>query len=82
MKKKKKSLLRNVVRIYGITIVRIAEELEVSQPTVDKFMQQPMLMRGTHREKLAKMLQVSIEQMDDIVNGKSEALTDIIKKAT
>jgi plasmid maintenance system antidote protein VapI len=78
--KKKQTLLRNIVRLYGITITQIAEELEVSQPTVDEFMKRPMYMRGTHRQKLAKMLQVTIDQMDDIVNGKSEGLADLLKR--
>lgn len=77
-RKKNPSALRIVTRMYGYTGRSLSKELGVSQPTVEKILNEPLLMRGVIRNKLTKLLQLSPRIMEYLINDNKEYANSII----
>lgn len=62
--------LRQILRMMGVTIQDIADKMDVSYPTASKWLTDPLTMTGYTRRKVAGILRISYDRMDDICNGK------------
>lgn len=77
-KTKDDNVLQQLQRLYGLTDNDIVERTKLTKPTVRKYIRQPLEMRGHDRKKLAKVFDIPIDKMDDIVNGTIVNVKDLL----
>lgn len=79
MKRTKIPLLKQLADARGISSYDLIPILGKSQPTIDRYLREPDIMSSDMRKKLAKVLEISIDEIDDICNKKLKSLTILLK---
>lgn len=75
----KPSLLIQVVRIRGIRMHEVCKALNVSQPTAQRYLNNPKFMNQIHRDALGKLLQLTPETLNDICMGEVVRIGEIVE---
>jgi transcriptional regulator with XRE-family HTH domain len=74
--------LERLIRARGLTKLALAQELDITRPTLNRMLADPRRMRGDTRQRLARTLLVRIDLLDDLINGASTytstTVTDLI----
>jgi lambda repressor-like predicted transcriptional regulator len=65
----KKKIIEQMLRKRGCSLSAVCAELEITRPTLMRYLTQPMRMDGFMRKKIAAMLGIQVDTIDDIVNG-------------
>lgn len=71
-------ILKAIARIRNLSRERIAEAAEISKPSVTLYLNDPLAMTGRMRARLANILEIPEETMDDIVNGRITSIDQLI----
>jgi predicted XRE-type DNA-binding protein len=65
----KKKIIEQMLRKRGYPLSAVCAELEITRPTLMRYLAQPMRMDGFMRAQIAKILSIEVDTIDDIVNG-------------
>ena len=60
------------LRFHGLSKRELGTELNLSQPTIKSYCENPTRFRLEHLKSIGKMTDLSLNEMDDLINGKSE----------
>lgn len=77
---KERSILKKIAKLRCVTRTDIMKASGLSAPTVTLYMNNPKLMNGIIRNKISKVLKIDTHTMDDIINGKADHLSDVLKE--
>ena len=58
-----------MLRKRGYALSAVCAELEITRPTLMRYLSQPMRMDGFMRKQIAGILGIEVDTIDDIVNG-------------
>jgi len=65
----KKKIIEQMLRKRGYALSAVCAELEITRPTLMRYLTQPMRMDGFMRKHIASILGIEVDTIDDIVNG-------------
>lgn len=71
-------ILKAIARLRNLSRERIAEAAEISKPSVTLYLNDPLAMTGRLRARMAKILEIPEETMDDIVNGRITSIDELL----
>ncbi len=60
------------LRFHGLSKRELGTELNLSQPTIKSYCENPTRFRLEHLKSIGKMTDMSLNEMDDLINGKSD----------
>tara|TARA_B100001094_G_scaffold333070_2_gene408329 strand:- start:2339 stop:2560 length:222 start_codon:yes stop_codon:yes gene_type:complete len=60
------------LRFHGLSKRELGTELNLSQPTIKSYCENPTRFRLEHLKSIGKMTDLTLNQMDELINGKSE----------
>lgn len=71
-------ILKAIARLRNLSREMIADSAEISKPSVTLYLNDPLTMTGHMRARIAKILEIPEETMDDIVNGRITSIDQLI----
>jgi hypothetical protein len=64
-----KKILEQMLRKRGINITTLCAKMDMTRPTLMRYLSEPMRMNGYMRKELSYNLGVGVDLIDDIVNA-------------
>lgn len=71
-------VLEGVLKAWRISKTELEQKLNLSQPTLLKRIRNPELITGAQRKELAMALNLGVEVIDDLVNGKFDSAEQFV----
>ena len=65
----KENKLMKTIRYHGISKRELGTELNLSQPTIKSYCENPTKFRLEHLKSIGKMTDLSLNEIDELVNG-------------
>lgn len=67
--KKKDNQFTKTLRFYGLSKRELGTELNLSQPTIKSYCENPQLFRLNQLKTIGKLMELNLEKLDKIING-------------
>lgn len=68
--KKKDNQFTKTLRYHGLSKRDLGTELNLSQPTIKSYCENPQLFRLNQLKTIGKLMELNLDNLDEIINGK------------
>lgn len=71
MDKKKDNKFKQTLRFHGVSKRDLGTELNLSQPTIKSYCENPQLFRLNQLKTIGKLTNMNLEELDNLINAKT-----------
>ncbi len=66
------NMFMKTLRFHGVSKRELGTELKLSQPTIKSYCENPTKFRLEHLKSIGKMTDLSLNEMDELINNKKQ----------